>query len=441
MLSLLTLLVTFAGGLLAITPIHLKPGALTNHLGEISLKVVSETLLRLLESINPSRIWETKANPDSNAQKFLNLLWDRLVFLHGKVDQANTDYSLHTIHSRVKRGLLNIFGKASKCLFGTATEDDIHDLREHYNHAAQNRRAINLNYRKIGILQSHLNKLLTSIANKALQRLNLLADFLPMDQTLHVLAAVLTSVLSVNDKVIANMIDAANSRVTPSLFPLHNLITIIDIGHRNYSFQPLYPSAMSQYCYPLLEASLTTDAIIVHVPFKPTEVFNAFKIIPFPFSVEDSVLTLDMSPSLVLIAKDYTSYSTSSYSDLNHCKSSFPYKYHCSASFLVFLPISGGVCEISLTRRNASDALSICPYKHLTSMPVFHMNFHGLHYFHFSKPFYNAVSCPEGTTYQQVTGHYAIAYACHVRSANIITYPSRIHVAFTASVTHRDFPP
>ncbi len=261
-----------------------------------------------------------------------------------------------------------------------------------------------------------------------------------MDQTLHVLDVVLTSVLSVNDEIIANKIDAAHGRVTPSLFPLHDLIKTISIGHRNYSFQPLYPSDMSHYYYPLLEASLTTDAIVVHVPFRSTRVFDAFEIFPFPFSVDDSVLTLDMSSSLVLIANDYTFYSTSSYYDLNHCKSSFPHKYHCSASLFAFLPISGGGSEISLTRQNASDALSICPYEHLTPMPVFHKNFHGLHYFHFSKPFYIAVGCPEGTTFQHVTGHYAITDACHVRSANITTYPSRIYVTYTASVIHRVFP-
>ncbi len=415
MLRLLILLYTFVGGLLAFSPIHLKPGALTNHLGEINLieevliaqytplfnttstiKVASETLLKLSEAISPIRINEAKAKVNSNALKLLNLLRDRLAFLQGKVDQANTDYSLHPAHSRVRRGLLNIFGKASKYLFGTATEDDIHVLREHYNHvffyAANNRRVINLNYRKIGILQSHLNKLLvhsnylTAIINKTLQRLNMLTDFLLLDQTLHALDAVLTSVLSVNDKIIANMIDSANGRVTPHLFPLHDLIKIVGIGHRNYSFQPLYPSHMSQYYCPLLDASLTTDAIVVHVPFRSTEAFNAFEIVPFPFTVEDSVLTLDMSSSLVLIASDYTFYSTTSYSDLNHCKSSFPHKYHCSASLFAFLPISG-VCEISLTRQNASDALSICPYEHLTPSPVPHKTFHRLHSFYFSNHF------------------------------------------------------
>ncbi len=326
MFRLLILLVTFVGGLLAFTPIHLKPGALTNHLCEINLiedvqtvqypyapllsttstiKVVSETLFNLSESVNTTRITGSKVNSNSHAKKILILLRNKLIFLHGKIDQENTDYSLHPIHSRVKRGLLNIFGTTSKYIFGTATEDEIHDLREHYNHilsyAVHNRRVINLNYRKIGILQSHLKKLLehtnklTSIVNKALQRLTLLTDLLLMDQTLHVLDAVLTSVLSVHDKIIANKIDTVDGWVTPSLFPLHDLIKIISIGHRNYSFQPLYSSDMSQHYYPLLEASLTTDAIAVHVPFTSTEVINAFEIVPFPFSVEDSVLTLDMS--------------------------------------------------------------------------------------------------------------------------------------------------
>ncbi len=261
-----------------------------------------------------------------------------------------------------------------------------------------------------------------------------------MDQALSVLDAVLTSVLSVNDEIIANMIDAAQGRVTPSLFPLPDLIKIIRIGQRNYSFQSLYPSDMSQYYFPLLEAILTTDIIVVHVPFRSTEVFNEFEIVPFPFSVEDAVLTLDMSSSLVLIVKDYTFYSTSSYSDLIHCKSSLAHKYHSSASLLAFVPISGGVCVISLRRQNASCALSTSSYKHLTPTPVFYKNFHGLHYFSFSKPFYIAVSCPEGTIFQQFTGHYATADACHVRSANITTYLSRIHVAYITNVTHRVFP-
>ncbi len=134
------------------------------------------------------------------------------------------------IHSRSKRGLLDVVRKASKFLFGTATEDDIRDLREHYNQLlsipAENRRVINLNYRKIAQLETYLNKLLehtnklTNVVNKALQRLDKLTDLFLMDQTLYVIDTILTLVLAVNKEIITNMIDAAENKVTPSLFPM-----------------------------------------------------------------------------------------------------------------------------------------------------------------------------------------------------------------------------
>ncbi len=83
----------------------------------------------------------------------LNILVDRVVYLKAKEEQADTDFRLHPIHSRSKRGRLNVVGKASKFLFGTATENDVCDLREHYNRvlsfAAKNRKVINQNYKKI----------------------------------------------------------------------------------------------------------------------------------------------------------------------------------------------------------------------------------------------------------------------------------------------------
>ncbi len=124
--------------------------------------------------------------------------------------------------------------------------------------------------------------------NKALQRLDQLTEFPLVDQTLHVIETLITSVSDVNEEIITNMIDAAHDKVTPSLFPLHDLIDTINIGRINYTFQPLYPPDMSQYYFPLLEASLTTEAIIVHVPFQSGEIFEAFEVFQFPFFLQKS---------------------------------------------------------------------------------------------------------------------------------------------------------
>ncbi len=168
MLHLLATLATFVRCLLAINLIHLKPGALTDKLGEVflievlivrypytslinttsTISTVIDTLTKLSDSLNGTHYRDFKAHTDYHAQDVLQLLWHRIEYLKDKVERANTDYSLHPVHARAKRGLLNIVGEASKLHFGTATEDDVRDLRERYNHvfsfAAHNRRVINL---------------------------------------------------------------------------------------------------------------------------------------------------------------------------------------------------------------------------------------------------------------------------------------------------------
>ncbi len=256
MLWLRASLLTCLGGLLASAPNHLKPGALTHHLGEVSLieeiltvrypytsllntsiavKVVSEKLLMLADTISATKTRELKAPSGFHAQQLLQLLWDRILFLQAKVDRASRDYTIHPIHSRKKRGLLNIVGSASSFLFGTATEDEVQDLRKHHNdllsYAAQSHQVINLNCKKIARLHSHLEKLLnvtnqlTLMTNSALQKLEELHTLFLVDQSMQVLDSVLDSLLEANTEIINNMIDAVHGRVTPSLFPLEDLET------------------------------------------------------------------------------------------------------------------------------------------------------------------------------------------------------------------------
>ncbi len=104
-------------------------------------------LIKLSDSLNPTKYREYKAPSDYHAQDVLQLLWHRIEYLKDKVERANTDYSLHPVHARTKKGLLNIVGSASKLFFGTATDDDVRDLRERYynrvlSFAAHNRRVI-----------------------------------------------------------------------------------------------------------------------------------------------------------------------------------------------------------------------------------------------------------------------------------------------------------
>ncbi len=74
------------------------------------------------------------------------------------------------------------------------------------------------------------------------------------------------------------MVDAANCRITTSLFPIEDLIHITDIGISKYLLQPLYTGDVIQYYYPLLETIFTIDAVIVFKPFKFMDTSNLFEL-------------------------------------------------------------------------------------------------------------------------------------------------------------------
>lgn len=74
---------------------------------------------------------------------------------------------------------------------------------------------------------------------------------------------------------------------------------------------------------------------------------------------QEKHLKLLVITPLVIIAKDNIIYSNNGSESLKVCKSTF-LKYHSSASLFAFLPITRGICEVSLTHQIAYNALSLC---------------------------------------------------------------------------------
>ncbi len=124
--------------------------------------------------------------------------------------------------------------------FGTAMNEDVEELRDRYNHlvslASAHNKAINLNSRNIATLEqpmqdvasytatlrSSLNKMLTSIKN--------LYEMATIGQALPALEHAVTSLLRTNSLIIRNVVDATRGRVTDSLFPVKDLLKILEIG-------------------------------------------------------------------------------------------------------------------------------------------------------------------------------------------------------------------
>ncbi len=140
-----------------------------------------------------------------------------------------------------------------------------------------------------------------------------------INHVLPVLESAVNSVLHINTLVIQNVVDADRGRVTSSLFPVKDLQRVLMKGEKEYQLTPL---------------------LVIHAPFKSKDDFHVFHMQPFPFSVNGSVMIMDLPASVVLIRKDFSLFATSQFSDLGACKTEHHDLYLCSASLFAFLPFN-----------------------------------------------------------------------------------------------------
>ena len=451
----------------ALSPALLKPGALTGHLGRVHL--VEDALWITYPHVDlveiPAQLQGVVATLDntmgrlrqgmpgvSGGQKdVLFLLHARLIYINETITSAVEAYEgLGTPH-RTKRGLIDGIGKLSRMLFGTAMNEDVEDLRDRYNQllavARANNKAINLNCRNIVRLEKQIRALavftnnLTTSINGLFKRLDAMDERSVVSHSLAVVENLVTSLLDTNQKITRNIVDAAMGRVTTSLFPIKDFRHTLEVGRTVYKLSPLFDEHNIHHYYPLVESVLTSDAIVIHVPFKSQDVFELYQVEPFPFSLNNSVMVLDSHSSIVLVKDDFSVYATSQLSTLDSCRSEYESLYFCPASLFAFLPTSGdGVCEVVLTRGNASAALTLCPYKQLVPKVMFHKSFHGHHYFFFTKQVYVSVACPNGSSYEMVSGHFAVLTVCTLSSDHFNTFPEKYHQGFISSINSHIFP-
>ncbi len=175
---------------------------------------------------------------------------------------------------------------------------------------------------------------------------------------------------------------------------------------------------------------MTPDALVIHVPFKSQDEFEVYRLEPFPFLLNKSIMELDLPASVVMVRSDFSLYATGTFLDLQNCKTGYHHLYFCSTSLFAFLPATGAVCKVVLTQTDASKALKVCLYRHVVSKLLFHKRFSGYHCFLFTQSYFVSVVFPNSSTYQEVSGHFAVRVACFLRSANLTTFPEKLHHRF-----------
>ncbi len=132
---------------LAVDPVHLKPGALSAHLGRVSLiedvlwiRYPFTALVDMPDRLRTlmDQVTELVLQMERNAPKdgVTRMIHERLRYLNETLNIALDDYAEPSFSNRTKRGLINGLEQLFRILFGTAMDEDVKDLRERYNHLA-----------------------------------------------------------------------------------------------------------------------------------------------------------------------------------------------------------------------------------------------------------------------------------------------------------------
>ncbi len=226
---------------------------------------------------------------------YVHLLYARTAFVNETLSLALENFADVNLSQRPKRGLVDGLGHLSRYLFGTALDSDVQELRHKYtyltNIAEAQNKAINLNCRHLARLDCKLQDVanytntLHCAVNKVFKALDSLYTFGVLEQALAALETGVTSILTTNNQIIQNLVEASRGRVTSNLFPFQDLRHVLHVGKRDHKLTPLFDLPLMHHYYPLLTSIVTSDAIVIHVPFKSEPVFEVYTLEPFPFLV------------------------------------------------------------------------------------------------------------------------------------------------------------
>ncbi len=383
----------------------MKPVALVGHLGHVALvegvlwvkypyanlraiprrlKVVAAEIDSALVQLEKEALKNLTDSSWDDPLALLKMYASRIAFVNDTLALALESYLGLEGPALEKRAWLEPIGELSNNIFGTAIQRDVDELRDRYNQltalASADNREVQLNCQKLAKLDQHVSDLglyvnrLKLGLDRVFASLDSFYHFLVLNQALPSLENVVNSLMHTNQQIINNVVDAANGRVTPTLFPVRDFMHALEVG-KEYELTPLFDIRGVHHYYPLLTSFVTTNDIVIHVPFHSNNVFEMYQIEPFPFSANASLMTLDLSPSIVLISADISLYSADSLSHLSQCHTEYLSYYHCLASLFEFLPITGGVCEVVLTQTADEKVLELCPYTTLAPRTMTHQTF------------------------------------------------------------------
>ena len=454
----------------------LKPGALVAPTNKVILNEDSVTIKYSLDSIFDlstnyrtlhSRLdmlngqllaFTSKVHMSPDVKKIIELqrltvsrLVSQVEAISIKLPEDDTSARKHAHSKRIKRGLFNFIGIISKELFGTAQANDVELLGKRLTLLEENTKTIN---RILAYKTTHEEELKASL-NSVIYRINNITDamtdlaynhnILPkvayFQAVIQILTNDISDYISVTQHALASLVDAALNRVTSTLLPVDHLRKAIISAQKQFKLKPLFSLNEIEFYYPLLEATLTQSSIMIHIPCYSIASFTAWQIIPFPFILNDTLLTVSKTADIVIISNDLKLVAMTSLEELNQCRMSYLHLYVCPAYMFTFQSSTLPSCEFSLTQAEDSntESISACTYVRVPRR-VYHAHIITTHFFFFPDETQVSLHCYEKAEVFLARGYYQTQDYCEVRTVSISTLPSRHHLALVSNLSARFTP-
>lgn len=217
-------------------------------------------------------------------------------------------------HNRTKRGLFDLAGMFLGTVFGLATQSDVQHVSEAMatltngiTHnaivLAQQNSVLKKLIEHHNVFVASLNLIESTLSN--LKHTNIImVKLLQITMQLQGLQHSVTNLNTVVKSRFQMILSASSGIVSTTLIEPSQLSDII-WAHLTKRLSPLFPSSSVQLYYPSLDATLTSPYIYTHIPFKALGTFNAFRILPFPITINDSFHAISLPDTLTLIFGDF----------------------------------------------------------------------------------------------------------------------------------------
>ena len=293
-------------------------------------------------------------------------------------------------NSRNKKGLLNFVGKLSENLFGTATEEDVSELKDHIELLTNRTNLMTKEFRasnkEFSSFMTTANDRMTNIM-KAVNDNNHMIDELSknfftslghLTKRHHKLISLVAHevhaasvIQSEMDKMLGGIRDLIRHKLSFDLVPPKFMIkTIEHISGLLASRYPSYhiASEQLQYFYDTLDILYARkgDELYIHVKFPITSeesVFQIFHINSFPIPLNETsnhLTRLSQIPPYLAVSKDGQSFTHINQFQLDKCKGRW--RKHCPDTLIPFNRNKLS-CSAAIFIDDAALIKSLCKFK------------------------------------------------------------------------------